>query len=133
MSIQGMKSDIRPLCDRHLIEMEAVDVKAKMGGTDVWTLPAFRCAGAGCTRMFDSGGYVDISDGSINPESRNFIGCEDGAMFIENVEGDLLIWRCCTVGCERSGTTDEAFHPISDGFLRRMGAIQGGPSRPFVA
>ncbi len=31
MFVQKMRSDIRPLCDKHLVEMEAVRVKAKMG------------------------------------------------------------------------------------------------------
>jgi hypothetical protein len=82
-----MRSNIKPLCDKHLVEMEAVRVKAKMGGSDECTWPAFRCSTQGCTRTFDSGGYTTISNGSIDPASRNFIGCEEGAMFVESVQG----------------------------------------------
>lgn len=106
-----LKSDIKPLCDKHLVEMEAVGTRRKMGGSDVWDCLAFRCSTQGCTRSFDSGGYTTISDGSIDPESRNFLGCEEGAMFVESVEGDRLIWRCSIVGCQRSRTTDRAFRP----------------------
>jgi hypothetical protein len=127
MSVRETKSDIKPLCDRHLTEMEAVGLKAKMGGTDVWTSAVFRCTEVGCARLFDSGGYTSVSDGSIDPGSRNFVGCEDGAMFIETVEHSLLIWRCCKVGCKQSRTTDKAFHPSPSGFLRHAGAIAGGP------
>jgi hypothetical protein len=108
-----MKSDIKPLCDKHLLKMEAVGVSAKMGGSDVWTWPAFRCPTAGCDRLFDSGGYRTFSEGPVDPDSSNFIGCEDGAMFIERVEEDNLIWRCSKVGCQRSRTTDLAFCPRS--------------------
>ena len=31
------------------------------------------------------------------------------------------------VGSERPGTTDKAFHPIPQRFLRHLGAITGGP------
>ena len=107
-----MRSDIKPLCDKHpQVEMELVGVEAKMGGSDVQRWLAFRCPMQDCTRLFDRGGYTTISDGSIDPESRNFIGCEHGAMFIESVEGDRLIWRCCMDGCERSRTTDRSFRP----------------------
>ena len=114
-----MKSDIKPLCDKHLIEMEPVRVRARMGGSDVWIWPAFRCSSQGCARSFDSGGYTTTSDGSIDPESRNFIGCEDGAMFIESVEGDQLIWRCSKVGCQQTRITDQAFRPSDVEPLRR--------------
>jgi hypothetical protein len=114
MAVPEMKSDIKPLCDKHLVEMEALSMSAKMGPPDVWTWPAFRCATQGCTRSFDSGGYTTISKGSVERESRNFIGCEDGVMFIENVEGDGLIWRCSKAGCQRLRTTDRSSHP-SDG------------------
>ena len=53
-----MKIEIKPLCDKHLVEMEAVRVKTKMGGSDIWNTPAFRCSAPGCTRSFDSGGYT---------------------------------------------------------------------------
>src|SRR5450756_1842024 len=109
-----MKSDIKPLCDKHLVEMEAARATEKMGGSDVCDWFAFCCSMQGCARSFDTGGYTTNSDGSIDPESRNFIGCEHGAMFIESVEGDRLIWRCCMVGCQRSSSTDRAFRP-SDG------------------
>jgi hypothetical protein len=109
-----LKRDIKPLCDKHLLEMEVTGTRRKMGGLDVWDCIAFRCSTQGCTRLFDSGGYTTISDGLIDPGSRNFIGCEEGAMFIESVEEDRLIWRCCIVGCKRSRTTDRAFRP-SDG------------------
>jgi hypothetical protein len=123
MSVPQMKNDIKPLCDKHVVEMEAVRVRAKMGGPDVWTWPAFRCSMPDCTRSFDSGGYTTISDGLIDPESRNFIGCEDGAMFIESVKGDRLVWRCSIVGCQRSRTTDRAFRPSDGEILRAAGAI----------
>jgi hypothetical protein len=119
-----MKRDIKPLCDKHLVEMEAVGVEAKMGGSDVWTWPASRCPTQGCTRSFDSGGYTTISDGSIDPESRNFIGCEDGAMFIESVVEDRLIWRCSIVGCQRSRTTDRAFRPNDGEILRHAAELR---------
>jgi hypothetical protein len=106
-----MKIEIKPLCDVHLVDMEATRVRAKMGGSDVWDWPAFRCPKPGCTRSFHSGGYATISDGSIESGSGNSIGCEDGAMFIESVEEDRLIWRCSKVGCHRSRTTDRAFRP----------------------
>jgi hypothetical protein len=127
MSAREMKSDIKPLCDRHLNEMEAVALRTKMGGSDVWTSTVFRCAEVGCARVFDSGGYISVSDGSIDPRTRNFVGCEDGAMFIESVDDGLLIWRCCKVGCGRSRTTERAFHSVPDSFLRHAGAITGGP------
>lgn len=122
MSVPKMKSDIKPLCDKHLVEMEAVRVRAKMGGSDVWTWPSFRCSTQGCTRSFDSGGYATISDGLVDPESRNFIGCEDGAMFVESVEEDRLIWRCSKVGCQQSRTTDRAFRTSHSEILRHAGA-----------
>jgi hypothetical protein len=111
MSVPDMKSDINPLCDKHMVEMEAVRVRAKVGASEVWTWSAFRWSTRGCTRSFDSGGYTTISDGLIDPESGNFIGCEDGAMFIESVEEGRLIWRCSKVGCQQSRTTDRAFRP----------------------
>jgi len=113
MLVPKMRIDIRPLCDKHLVEMEAVSVKAKMGGSDEWAWPAFRCFMQGCARSFDSGGYTTISNGSIDPASRNFIGCEEGAMFIESVQGDRLIWRCSIAGCERSRTTDRALSALA--------------------
>lgn len=113
-----MKIEIKPLCDKHLVEMEAVRVKTKMGGSDIWNTPAFRCSAPGCTRSFDSGGYTTILGGSIEPESTNFIGCEDGAMFIESIQEDRLIWRCSKDGCQKSRTTDRAFYP-SDGEIQR--------------
>jgi|SRR5277367_5658596 len=126
MPVREMKSDIRPLCDRHLIEMRTIGVEAKMGGTDLWTWSAFRCTEPECSRLFDSG-YANISRGSVDPESRNLVSCEDGAMFIESVEEELLTWRCCKIGRDRSGTTDKAFHRIPRRFLRHLGAITGGP------
>jgi hypothetical protein len=111
MSAPKLKCDIKPLCDKHLVEMEAVRVKAKMGGSDEWTWDPFRCPVQGCTRSFDSGGYITVSNGMIDPASRNFIGCEEGAMFVESVQEDRLIWRCCIDGCERSRATDRAFLP----------------------
>jgi hypothetical protein len=122
-----MKVDVRPLCDKHLVAMEAAGVDAKMGGTDVWHWVAFRCTRAGCLRLFDSGGYTTIADGSIDPGSRNFIGCEDGAMFIERIEGDRLIWRCSKAGCEQSRRTDRDFRPVAVDFLRHARAISGPP------
>jgi hypothetical protein len=113
-----MKSDIKPLCDKHLVEMESVRVRAKMGGSDVWTWLAFRCSSQGCARSFHSGGYATISDGSLDAGSVSFIGCEDGAMFIESVEGDHLIWHCSKVGCQRTRTTDRAFRPSDVETLR---------------
>jgi hypothetical protein len=127
MSGREMQSDMRPLCDRHLTGMVAVGTRMKMGGADVWTSIVFRCAEAGCARLFESGGYISASDGSIDPGTRNFLGCEDGAMFIESVEKDLLTWRCCKVGCELSRATDKAFHPIPQRFLRHLGVITDGP------
>jgi hypothetical protein len=110
------KSNIRPLCDKHLVEMEAARATRKIGGADVWDYLVFRCSMPGCNRLLDRGEYISISDsdGSMEEGSRNHIGCEDGGMFIESVEGDRLIWRCCTVGCERSRTTDRDSRP-SDG------------------
>src|SRR5260370_10790644 len=119
MSKPEMKSDIKPLCDKHMAEMEPLRVKANMGRSDLWTWPAFRCPRQGCDRSFYSGGYATTSDGSIDPGSGNFIGCEDGAMFIESVEGDRLIWRCSKVGCQRTRTTDRAFRPSDGETLRR--------------
>jgi hypothetical protein len=116
-----MKSNIKPLCDRHLTEMNAVGVEAKMGGSDVWAWAVFRCAMHGCDRSFDSGGYTTTSDGSIDPESRIFIGCEEGAMFIESVKGDRLIWRCSMSGCQRSRITDRAFRPSDREILPHAG------------
>jgi hypothetical protein len=78
MLVREMKIDVKPLCDKHLVEMGAVRMKAKMGGSDIWTWAAFRCPAPGCTRSFDSGGYTTTVGGSIDPESTNFIGCEDG-------------------------------------------------------
>jgi hypothetical protein len=109
-----MKIDIKPLCDKHLTEMEAISVKAKMGGSNLWTTPAFRCTTSGCTRLFESRGYLTISDGEADPGGRNFIHCEDGTMFVESVEEDRLIWRCSKIGCQRSRKTDRAFHPVDD-------------------
>ena len=122
MSVPEMKSDIKPLCDKHIVEMEAVGPSAKMGGSDVWEWPAFRCTIQDCARLFDSGGYATISNGSIDRESRNFIGCEDRAMFIESVEQDRLIWRCSKPGCQQSRTTDRAFRPTDD---KTVGAKNG--------
>ena len=113
MLVPEMKIEIKPLCDRHLVEMEPVGVRAKMGGSDVWDYLAFRCPTQGCTRSFISGGYATISDGSIM-ESGNVINCEHGAMFNESVEKDRLIWRCSKVGCQKSRTTDRPLRP-SDG------------------
>jgi hypothetical protein len=106
-----MKTDIKPLCDKHLTEMAAIGVTARMGGSDVWNWPAFHCPAQGCTRLFDTGGHTTISNGSIDPDSRNFIGCDDGAMFIESVKEDGLIWRCSKKGCQQSRTTDRFFRP----------------------
>jgi hypothetical protein len=109
MSAPDMKSDIKPLCDKHLLEMEAVGETAKMGRSDVWTWPAFHCPMPGCNRSFASGGYTAFSEGPVDPDSKNFIGCYDGAMFIESIEEGRLIWRCSKVGCQQSRTTDRAF------------------------
>jgi hypothetical protein len=65
-------------------------------------------------RLFESRGYLTISNGIADPNARTFIGCEDGTMFIERVDGDLLIWRCCRIGCQRSRKTDRAFRPIDN-------------------
>ena len=138
MSGREMKSDIRPLCDRHLTEMGGVGTRLKMGGADTWTSVVFRCAEEGCAQLFETGGYISIADGSIDPPTRNFLGCEDGAMFIESVENGLLTWRCCEVGCERSRITDKAFHPSSLRpsiawliFLQMNLLIRWRTSRPF--
>jgi hypothetical protein len=111
------KSDIKPLCDKHLVEMEADGTRRKTeGGADVWEYLVFHCTTPGCNRLLDRGEYITVSDsdGSLDPGSRNFISCEDGLMFIESVEGDRLIWRCCMVGCQRSRTTDRAFRPSDE-------------------
>ena len=99
-----MKSDINPLCDKHLIEMEAIRVQAKMGGSDVWRWPAFRCAASECTRLFESRGYLTISDGTADLVGRNRTVCDtDGEMmFIEKAEEDYLVWRCSKKGCQQS-------------------------------
>ncbi len=123
MLVPKLKRDIKPLCDKHLVEMEAVGTRRKMGGSDIWDCLAFRCPTQGCTRLFDSGGYTTISDGSTEQGSRNFIGCEEGAMFVESIQGDLLIWRCCIAGCERSRTTDRAFRPGDDEIPRQAAAM----------
>jgi len=94
--------------------MEAVRVQAKMPGSDVWTWPAFRCNTDGCVRLFESRGYLSISDGIADPNGRTFIGCEDGTMFIERIEANLLIWRCSRIGCQRSRKTDRTFRPVDD-------------------
>jgi hypothetical protein len=110
------KSNIKPLCDKHLVEMEATRAIRKMGGADVWDYSVFRCSALGCDRLLDRGEYVTrVSDGSIDPDCKNFISCEDGhLMFIESVEEDRLVWRCCIVGCERSRTTDRDFRPSDE-------------------
>jgi hypothetical protein len=102
-----MKIGIRPLCDKHLTEMEAVRVQANMGGSDVWRWPAFRCNAANCTRLFESRGYLTISDGMADPIGRNCIRCDaDGEMmFIEKVEDDRLLWRCSKETCQQSRIT----------------------------
>lgn len=56
-------------------------------------------------RTFDSGGYSTFAEAGVDPDSKNFVGCEDGAMFIENVDDNNLTWRCSIVGCHRSRTT----------------------------
>ena len=94
--------------------MEGIRVQAKMPGEDIWVWPAFRCSAEGCTRFFESRGYLNISDGKADPVGRTFIGCEDRPMFIEAVEEDLLIWRCSTAGCQRSRKTNKTFHAAGD-------------------
>lgn len=109
-----MKSDIKPLCDKHLTEMEAVRVQANMGGSDIWMWPAFRCNADGCTRLFESRGYLTISNGMADLVGRNCVGCDtDGEMmFIERVEEDRLIWRCSRNGCQQSKTTLRVSSPV---------------------
>jgi hypothetical protein len=135
------KKNIKPLCDEHLDEqMDPVGIR--LGESDPLLSgveDAFRCPRKGCSRIFDSGGYRSLHNGSIksNRESHNFIGCEDGAMFIESVEEDRLIWRCSKNGCEQSRTTDRVSQAsvaeraeVREGkqrFLRLVGAITGLP------
>ncbi len=125
-SEQGMKLNVRPLCDEHFLPMEPVIVKLRIG-TDIWIEPAFHCPREGCVRSFESGGYISTIDGSVVPESRNFIGCWDGAMYIECLEQDSLIWRCCRVGCERSRVTDRALRPTDKNGFRLDGVMSGPP------
>lgn len=108
-----MKSGIKPFCDKHLIEMEATRVQANMGGSDISSWLAFRCNAEGCTRQFESRGYLTISDGMADLVGRNCIGCDmdGGMMFIERVEEDRLIWRCSRNGCQQSRITPRAIGP----------------------
>jgi len=127
-----MKSHIRPLCDKHLVQMDAIGIQQKMGGSDVWKCLAFRCPTRGCTRLFESRGYVTVSDGLVDDEGRISLYCEHGVMFIENFDEDCLTWRCSKVGCDRSRMTDRGFRELAETenrrFLRHVGAISGGPS-----
>jgi len=122
-----LKKDIRPLCDEHLEEqMDPVGIR--FGESDPLlsgSWDAFKCPRAGCSRIFDSGGYRTLHNGSIDSasESHNFVGCEDGAMFIERVDEDRLIWRCSKNGCEQSRTTDRVSRTSVDGCLRPVGAL----------
>jgi hypothetical protein len=137
-----LKKNIRPLCDEHLDEqMNPVGIRfgkpdPLLSGVE----DAFRCPREDCSRIFDSGGYRSLHDGSIesNRESHKFVGCEDGAMFIERVEEDRLTWRCSKSGCEQSRTTDRVsrtsveekseVNEREQRFLRHVGAITGLPS-----
>lgn len=115
--------DIRPLCDRHLLEMHPAELTQNMSANETWNFPVFRCPELGCTRVFDSRGYFNVVDGERDLEEPLFIGCEHGAIFIARVEAVELVWRgskiACSEHCERRTMIS------TPKFLRHAGAITG--------
>lgn len=118
-----VKTDIHPLCDRHLVQMRLIGMQQRMSANETWRFPVFRCTQWGCTRVFEAGGYFTIVDGERDLEGKLFIGCEHGAMFIARVEENDLVWHgckaACTDRCERR-TLNSASR-----FLRHAGAMVG--------
>jgi hypothetical protein len=126
-----INTDIRPLCDRHFVEMCLVELRQRVSPYETWSFPAFQCVEPGCIRVFISRGYFTVVDGERDLQDPFFIGCEHGVMFIERMEEENLVWRSAKQGCMGSRITNRSFQNIPSAdrtpqlFLRHAGARSG--------
>ena len=109
MSLVRVRSDIRPLCDKHYRPMKLVEV-VTIVGTDVGKRTAFACEENGCQRQYDIDyGYYTIAEGQIERGTTTRIPCpnDEHAMYLSQFEpqGSVRKWLCLQFGCESNKQT----------------------------
>lgn len=114
MSLVRMRSDIKPVCDKHHEPMSLVFLVWEVGG-DVSTKNVFACSRLGCQRHYDIiHGYYTIAEGQIERETKTHNPCskDELPMYLYDYEpqGSVGKWKCAQFGC---GVATETRGPIS--------------------
>ena len=113
MSLVRMRSDIKPLCDKHYRPMKLVYLVWQVGA-DINTKPVFACDERGCQRHYDIiHGYYAISEGHIDPATKTRVPCahDELPMYLYEYEPHAGVgkWMCAQFGCEGSKETRGVF------------------------
>lgn len=113
MSLVRMRSDIKPLCDKHYRPMKLVYLVWQVGA-DINTKPVFACDERGCQRHYDIiHGYYTISEGHIDLATKTRVPCahDELPMYLYEYEphGGVGKWMCAQFGCEGSKETRGVF------------------------
>lgn len=104
-----MRTDFRPLCDKHYRPMTPVQLIGQIG-TEAYSILAFACSERGCARHYNIiHGYFTISSGQIEPKTKTIIGCQndESPMYLAEFEpqGSVRTWSCAQFGCGGGKTT----------------------------
>lgn len=103
MSLVRMRSDIKPLCDKHYRPMKLVYLVWQVDA-DVYTKPVFACDEGGCQRHYDIlHGYYTISGDHIDPGTKTRVPCDQDElpMFLHAYEpqNKRETWMCAQFEC----------------------------------
>ena len=102
-----LRSDIRPLCDRHSSRpMTFIFLQIEPGAGRTWE-PAFACGEPGCPRHFSPNyGYFNTFKQRVDGDTQQRVPCPKDAlpMYLASVDDQhqILTWHCPQFACDGS-------------------------------
>jgi hypothetical protein len=102
-----LRSDIKPLCDRHPSRQMSLIFMQLEAGTDKPWQPSYVCAEPNCPRHYNPNlGYYNIFKQRLDPDTQRRVPCPNDAlaMFVEKVDSEhqMWNWHCSQFGCNGS-------------------------------
>jgi hypothetical protein len=124
MAAERIRSDLRPLCFEHHIEMKSVQLEKSANGFTTYSL-AYACPFSGCTICYTgkTGYFAAESDQPSKRAGVLRLSCpHDGLpMYLASMHPDNSAWRlwlCAKTGCQGRRTIEEHVFEPEDAFAK---------------